>query len=56
MDYLLIVSGISLAILGLLLWRAPRGWQDDQGFHLGDVPAEPGEAPQGTAPRGPAHG
>jgi len=38
MTYLLFVSGLSLAILGVLLWCRPRGWQDDQGFHPGDEP------------------
>lgn len=38
MIYLLLASGASLAILGLLLWRAPRGWQDQDGFHLGEEP------------------
>jgi hypothetical protein len=39
MMYLLLTSGVSLIILGLLLWRAPRGWQDPDGFHLGEEPA-----------------
>lgn len=38
MTYVLLVSGLSLAILGLLVWRAPRGWQDENGFHLGEEP------------------
>lgn len=31
-------SALSLLALTLLLWRAPRGWQDDNGFHLGTEP------------------
>ncbi|MFM6950231.1 MAG: hypothetical protein ACKOW1_04305 [Novosphingobium sp.] len=38
MTYLLLTSAASLAVFVLLLWRAPRGWQDDRGFHLGDEP------------------
>lgn len=38
MIYLLLTSGVSLVILGLLLWAAPRGWQDEEGFHLGEEP------------------
>lgn len=38
MTYFLLISGASLAVLAFLLWRAPRGWQDDNGFHLGQEP------------------
>lgn len=38
MTYFLLISGVSLAILALLVWRAPRGWQDEDGFHLGEEP------------------
>lgn len=38
---LLLGSGLSLVILGLLAWRAPRGWQNQDGFHLGDEPNRP---------------
>ena len=38
MIYILLTSGVSLVILGLLLWAAPRGWQDEDGFHLGEEP------------------
>lgn len=41
MTYLLLASGISLAVLALLLWQAPRGWQDQDGFHLGKEPYTP---------------
>lgn len=40
MTYLMLLSGLSLAVLALLVWRAPRGWQDEDGFHLGDEPYE----------------
>lgn len=38
---LLLGSGLSLVVLGLLAWRAPRGWQNQDGFHLGDEPNHP---------------
>jgi len=38
MTYLMLISGLSVALLALLIWRAPRGWQDEDGFHLGDKP------------------
>lgn len=40
MTYLMLISGLSVALLALLIWRAPRGWQDEDGFHLGDKPYE----------------
>ena len=49
MIYLLLTSGVSLCILALLLWRAPRGWQDADGFHLGDEPAPESTEPPVTA-------
>lgn len=38
MIYFVLISAASLAILALLIWRAPRGWQDENGFHLGQEP------------------
>lgn len=51
MIYFLLISIISLAILALLLWRAPRGWQDADGFHLGQQSYRPIDVPPlGTEP------
>ena len=38
MVYLLLIQMISVAILAYLLWRAPEGWQDENGFHFGREP------------------
>ena len=38
MIYLLLIPAISLLILAVLAWRAPHGWQDEKGFHLGQEP------------------
>lgn len=32
---LLLVSASSLLVLGVLLFRAPSGYEDEQGFHFG---------------------
>jgi hypothetical protein len=45
MIYFLLISIISLAILAFLLWRAPRGWQDEDGFHLGEQSHRPIDVP-----------
>ncbi len=45
MTYFLLVSGLSLAVLVLLMRQAPRGWQDQDGFHLGDEPHLPHDEP-----------
>lgn len=48
MIYFLLASGASLAVLGLLLWRAPRGWQDQDGFHLGEETYQEIDLPAAT--------
>ena len=48
MIYFLLASGASLAVLGLLLWRAPRGWQDQDGFHLGEETYQEIDCPAAT--------
>ena len=46
MLYLLLVPVVSLAILAVLVWRAPEGWEDEYGFHLGQEPYQAGQAQQ----------
>ena len=46
MLYLLLVPVVSLAILAVLVWRAPEGWEDESGFHLGQAPYQAGQAQQ----------
>ena len=29
---------LALVALAFLFWRAPEGWQDDSGFHVGETP------------------
>lgn len=31
-----LVSVLSLAVLAFMVWRAPSGFQDSEGFHEGD--------------------
>lgn len=35
---ILAITVFSLAVLGALLWRAPEGYEDEEGFHLGKPP------------------
>lgn len=40
---LLILAGASLlalAVLGVIAWRAPDGYEDETGFHYGEPPDE----------------
>jgi hypothetical protein len=51
MIYFLLISVVSLVVLAVLLSRAPRGWQDEDGFHLGQQPCPAvDEPPLGTEP------
>ena len=41
MTYFILISAASLLVLVALIWAAPRGWQDDAGFHYGQAPHRP---------------
>lgn len=34
----LVVSAISFVVMFILAWRAPLGYEDETGFHLGEPP------------------
>lgn len=37
----LVTIAVASAIVGAIaIWRAPLGWQDERGFHLGIPPGE----------------
>lgn len=46
MTYLILISAASLLVQVALLWAAPRGWQDEAGFHYGEEPHRPLAAPR----------
>jgi hypothetical protein len=35
---ILAITVFSLAVMGVLLWRAPEGYEDEEGFHFGKPP------------------
>jgi len=41
MTYFILISAASLLVLVALMWAAPRGWQDENGFHYGEEPHPP---------------
>lgn len=36
------ICGGSLIVMAVLAWRAPEGYEDEGGFHLGRLDEEPG--------------
>jgi len=37
------ICGVCLALLGVMFWiaaKAPLGWEDEDGFHLGEEPLD----------------
>lgn len=54
MTYLILISAASLLVLVVLLWAAPRGWQDEAGFHYGEKPHRPLAAPRRSTGESPS--
>lgn len=40
MTTILSIQALSVLFLGIILWFAPDGWQDDMGFHYGHNPKD----------------
>lgn len=51
MTYFILISAASLLVLVALIWAAPRGWQDEAGFHYGQEPHAPLAPPRAAEPQ-----